>query len=67
MRQDVVDEFNAFIAKDLEPANKSLTAKKLAPITPITREAWEKASIDAENGAPAPGGNPFRSHLLTWR
>ncbi len=66
-RQDVVDEFNSFVSKDLDPANKALAAKKLTPIAPLTREAWEKASDDSENGAPAAGGNPFRSHILNWR
>jgi hypothetical protein len=66
-RQDVVDEFNSFVSKDLEAANKALVAKKLTPITPITREAWEKASADSENGTPSAGGNPFRSHILNWR
>ncbi len=65
-RQDVVDEFDAFIAKDLQPANKSLTAKKLQPVTPLTREAWEKATADSDGGMP-PTGNHFGSHLLTWR
>jgi hypothetical protein len=65
-RQDVVDEFDSFIAKDLAPANTALTAKKQAPITPLTREAWEKAGADAEGGTPA-SGNLLGRHLLTWR
>ena len=65
-RQDVVDEFESFIAKDLQPANKALTAKKLAPITPLTREAWEKANADAEGGAAAPA-NLLAKHILAFR
>jgi hypothetical protein len=65
-RQDVVDEFDAFIAKDLQSANKSLIAKKLMPVTPITREAWEKSSLEAEGGMPA-SGNLLGNHLLSWR
>ena len=64
-RQDVVNEFDAFISKDLSVANKALASKQLAPIAPLTREAWEKASSDAEGGAPAKG-NLLGSHLLTW-
>ena len=65
-RKDVSDEFDAFVAKDLQPANKSLTAKKLAPINPLTREAWEKTTADSDGGMPATG-NLLGSHLLTWR
>lgn len=66
-RQDVVDEFNSFVNKDLEAANQALTAKKQTPIIPLTREAWEKAGADSENGGAAAGSNYFRSHVLTWR
>jgi hypothetical protein len=53
-RKDVADEFEAFVAKDLQAANSSLTAKKLEAIHPPTREAWEKSNVDAESGsAPA--------------
>jgi photosystem II stability/assembly factor-like uncharacterized protein len=65
-RQDVVDEFDSFISKDLTPANKALAAKKMAPITPVSREAWEKASLDAEGGTPA-GGNWFERYRINWR
>ena len=65
-RQDVVAEFDAFIAKDLQAANQALTAKKLEPIVPLTRPAWEKASLDSEGGVPAPG-NLMGKHLLNWR
>jgi photosystem II stability/assembly factor-like uncharacterized protein len=65
-RQDVVDEFNSFVAKDLETANKALTAKKMDPIHPITREAWEKANLDSEGGAPIPG-NLMRRDIISWR
>jgi photosystem II stability/assembly factor-like uncharacterized protein len=48
-RNDVVAEFDTFI----KTTNTYLASKKLAPIQPITREAWEKATAQAENG---PGG-----------
>jgi len=65
-RRDVADEFNAFIAKDLQNANKSLAAKKMEQITPLTREAWEKVSLDAEGGVPALG-NLMGRHIISWR
>jgi photosystem II stability/assembly factor-like uncharacterized protein len=49
-RKDVADEFESFVAKDLEAANASLAAKKLDAIRPPTREAWEKAKVDEESG-----------------
>ena len=49
-RKDVADEFESFVAKDLEAANASLAANKLEAIRPPTREAWEKANVDAESG-----------------
>ena len=65
-RQDVADEFDAFVAKDLQQSNKALTAKKLAPINPLTREVWEKTTAENDGGIPATG-NLLGSHLLTWR
>ena len=65
-RQDVVDEFDSFIAKDLTPVNKALVSKKMTPITPVSREAWEKASVEAEGGTPA-GGNLFERYRFNWR
>jgi photosystem II stability/assembly factor-like uncharacterized protein len=41
---DVTTEFDAFAAKDLVEANKTLTKKKLSPVQPITRKAWDAAS-----------------------
>jgi hypothetical protein len=65
-RQDVVNEFDAFVSKDLAPANAALAAKKLEPVAPLTRQVWEKANLDAEGGAPA-RSNLLGRHLLTWR
>jgi len=65
-RQDVVDEFNAFLAKDVPSANQALKAKKMEIIVPISREAWEKASLADGGGMPA-AGNILDSHLLSWR
>jgi len=66
-RQDVANEFDGFVAKDLAAANKTLATKKLPPITPLTRDAWEKAAADAENGARPSAKNLSRSRVLTWR
>jgi photosystem II stability/assembly factor-like uncharacterized protein len=56
---DVAAEFNAFLAKELPAANKSLAQKKLEAIQPTTRKAWDATSGDTEGGAPA-GGKIFR-------
>jgi len=48
---DVRKEFDALLAKDLLPINKSLKQKKLQPIEPISRKAWDAANSDSE--APA--------------
>ena len=53
-RQDVVSEFDKFIATDLKEANKSLAAKKVEAIHPLERAAWEKDS-GAENAGGSPG------------
>lgn len=45
---DVAQQFEGFVAKDLAAANQSLTEKKLEPVQPVSREDWEKAN-------PAPG------------
>jgi hypothetical protein len=53
-RKDVADEFEALAAKDLAAVNSSLTAKKLDPIHPPLRDAWEKANADADSGGASP-------------
>jgi len=52
---DVVKEFDAFVAKDVKEANVSLAKKKLEIIQALTREEWEKANSDAGSSA-APSG-----------
>lgn len=49
-RKDVADEFDAFLAKDLQAVNNSLSAKKLEPIHPVSRDAWDKSNTESENG-----------------
>lgn len=49
---DVEDKFDAFLAKELPSANKSLAQKKLPPIQPLTRKDWDTANSDSAD-APA--------------
>jgi photosystem II stability/assembly factor-like uncharacterized protein len=65
-RQDVVDEFEAWAAKDLKAVNSSLAAKKLEPIQPITRAAWDKTAAESEGGGNG-GGGQFRREDFGWR
>jgi photosystem II stability/assembly factor-like uncharacterized protein len=58
-REDVVDEFNSFVLS----ANQSLSSKKLEPLKPLTREAWEKTNSD-NGGGTSPPANLTRIHLL---
>jgi len=51
--EDVAGEFDALVTKELPAMNKSLSQKKLEPIQPIDRKAWDAA--DADSGAGAPG------------
>jgi len=51
--EDVAGEFDAIVTKELPAVNKSLSQKKLEPIHPMERKAWEAA--DADSGAGAPG------------
>ena len=41
---DVVGEFDAFIAKDLRQINESLGRNKMEIIHPLTRQEWDKAN-----------------------
>jgi hypothetical protein len=59
--EDVASEFDTFVAKELPAVNKSLSQKKLEPIQPIDRKAWDAA--DADSGSVAPGGNRDFRHL----
>jgi hypothetical protein len=59
--KDVSDSFNAFVAKDLPGINKSLTQKKLEPIHPVARSAWDAAN--SESGVPGGAG----SHIFWER
>ena len=54
---DVVKEFDAFVAKDIQEANAALAKKKLETIHPRTRQEWDKANSESESsGAAPPGG-----------
>ncbi len=56
---DVVKEFDAFVAKDVKDANASLAKKKLEIIQPLTREEWEKANSEAESSGAQPGATQW--------
>ena len=45
---DVVKEFNTFVAKEVAPVNQALTAKKLETIKPLTRPEWDKENNDSD-------------------
>jgi hypothetical protein len=66
-RKDVVDEFDAWAAKDLKATNTSLAAKKLEAIQPIARAAWDKAAADSEAGGSGGGGQFRMSRSFGWR
>ena len=62
-RKDVAAEFDKFI----QTANAVVVSKKQAAIQPITREAWEKTTAEAENGAGSRGGPAWLSAILRSR
>ncbi len=66
-RQDVVKEFDTLATTSLKTLNTSLTAKKLESIQPLTREAWEKTSSEAEGGGSAAPGQAWLSEVLRSR
>jgi hypothetical protein len=41
---DVVKDFETWVAKELPGVNSAITQKQMAPVTPPTREDWEKRS-----------------------
>ncbi len=66
-RRDVVTEFDTLISSSLTPLNASLAAKKIETVQPITREAWEKASGDAEGGGGGAPGVEWLNEFLRSR
>jgi photosystem II stability/assembly factor-like uncharacterized protein len=48
---DVSAEFDSFAAKDLPAINKSLKQKKLPPVEPLTRKAWDAANAEGGGNA----------------
>jgi photosystem II stability/assembly factor-like uncharacterized protein len=52
---DVETEFDGLVAKDLPAVNKSLSQKKLEPVQPISRKAWDGMSGDSGSTAGAAG------------
>jgi hypothetical protein len=56
---DVRTEFDSLLAKDLPVINKSLKQKKLPPVEPISRKAWDAANSETDGG---PVATPAASH-----
>ena len=55
------------IRDSIQTANAVVVSKKQAAIQPITREAWEKTTAEAENGAGSRGGPAWLSAILRSR
>jgi photosystem II stability/assembly factor-like uncharacterized protein len=51
---DVAAEFDSFAAKDLPGVDKLLKQKKLPPIEPLARKAWDAANDETGGGNAAP-------------
>ena len=52
-RKDVADEFDSFVDKNLQAVNNSLSAKKLEPIHPLSRDAWNSSNTESETTSSA--------------
>ena len=48
---EVTREFDSLLAKDLAAINKSLKQKKLQPIEPLSRQAWDASNSESDAGA----------------
>ena len=66
-RADEAASFDAFVAKDLKAANASLAAKKLEAVQPATRDAWDKAASDSEEGGSGSGGAAWLREFVRTR
>ena len=51
---DVMNEFEAFVAKDIQEANTALAKKNAEAIHPLTREEWDKANAESGSSSAAP-------------
>ncbi len=56
-RNDVVAELDTLVAKDLQPVNTKLTDRKLDPVVPLARAAWDKAAATGGGSGAIPGRN----------
>ena len=59
---DVEDKFDAFLAKELPSANKSLAQKKLPLIEPLTRKDWDAGNSDSADAPAKLGPQTFWEH-----
>jgi hypothetical protein len=60
--KDINDQFDALLKKDLANVNKALAKKKEPPITPMTREDWEKKNAPGATG----GDKPKELFMVHW-
>ena len=65
-RQDVDKELDNLIAKDLQSVNSTLANRKVEPVRPLGRDAWDKAS-SAGGGTGGAPGTSFRLGGILWR
>ena len=63
---DVVHDFDAWTAKELPSINAALAKKKLDPITPLTKSAWDAANGGA-SGATAQRNESIASNATDAR
>ena len=56
---DMRSEFDSVVANELSVINKSLKQKRLQPVEPISRKAWDAANNEADAGTVA---TPSASH-----
>ncbi|HEV2177579.1 MAG TPA: sialidase [Terriglobia bacterium] len=61
---DVVAEFDAFIARELPGVNRSLAKKKLEAIRPLSRADWDESTGAAASGHSAASGSNLQPVVM---
>jgi photosystem II stability/assembly factor-like uncharacterized protein len=62
---DVATEFDTLVGKELPGVNKTLSQKKLEPIQPLGRKAWD--AMNAESGVTPAGAAQFLRQRFSQR
>jgi hypothetical protein len=57
---DVMKEFDAFVAKVIQEVNASLARKKLGAIKTLTRQEWDKANVESESSGTTASSTQWR-------